>query len=112
MYWIQISAGQGPAECSRAVWHISRIFMKECEELEIEVETVSFEEDREKKTFKSVLLKAAASTLKSHWEGTVCWQSTSPFRPHYKRKNWFVKISFLKFPRRLNLMKMKLSLKP
>jgi peptide chain release factor len=95
MMWVQITAGQGPVECSRAVWHISKIFQKECEELKVDVELLNGESDREKKSLKSVLLKVLTDVdIRSHWEGPVCWQAPSPFRPHHKRKNWYVNINF------------------
>ena len=31
----------------------------------------------------------------SHLEGTVQWICQSPFRPHHKRKNWFVDVSII-----------------
>ena len=101
MYWVQISSGTGPVECCRVVWHITEMFQKLCEEQEINCELLNCEPAREKKSFRSVLLKIDDDTasLKSHWEGTVLWQSNSPFRPNHRRKNWYVKISFLEIPK-------------
>jgi peptide chain release factor len=96
--WIQITAGQGPVECSRAVWHIVQMIQQECDGHDVAIELISSEADREKNSLKSALLKVADSTDNwlIGWEGTVCWHASSPFRPHHKRKNWYVRISFFK----------------
>jgi peptide chain release factor len=31
----------------------------------------------------------------SSWAGTVAWICQSPFRPHHKRKNWYIHVSLL-----------------
>ncbi|KOR28909.1 peptide chain release factor H, partial [Achromatium sp. WMS2] len=45
---------------------------------------------------KSILLRVtgrAAQSLVANWLGTIQWIGVSPYRPHHKRKNWFVSIA-------------------
>jgi len=52
-------------------------------------------------TFRSVLLRLKgdqAETLTNDWRGTIQWIGQSPFRPHHKRKNWFVGVELLAPP--------------
>ena len=97
-YWVQISAGQGPAECMRAVWHIVKKFNDDVKQQNCQVEMLSAEKGIVAKSFKSVLLKIEGENIKlvrEQWQGAICWKGKSPFRPNHKRQNWFVKISFL-----------------
>jgi peptide chain release factor len=34
----------------------------------------------------------------NQWQGTIQWIGKSPFRPHHKRKNWFIGVSALTAP--------------
>ena len=96
MIWMQITSGQGPVECSRAVWHIVQMIQQECKTVQVKAKLLNCEPDREKQSLKSALLKIDDSVdhWRKDWEGTVCWQAPSPFRPYHKRKNWYVKVSF------------------
>jgi peptide chain release factor len=57
--------------------------------------------DEHPKTLKSVLiaLDGESSEFINSWIGTVQWIGTSPFRPHHKRRNWFVKIEMICEPK-------------
>ena len=97
--WVQLSCGQGPAECQRAVWHVLKKFEKESKERHFSLELINAESGRECKTLRSVLLKLAGKNLQDFqesWQGSICWKAKSPFRPHHKRQNWFVQVTFLK----------------
>ena len=99
--WVQISAGQGPAECMRAVWHILKKFNDDVQKHACKSELLSSESGCVNKSFKSVLLKIAGKeikTLQQEWQGSVCWKGKSPFRPNHRRQNWFVQVNFISPP--------------
>lgn len=88
---VQVSSGQGPLECERAVF----LFL---ETLKKEDSSCSVIETRHSKRtvagcFKSVLVstKEDASAL----SGSIQWICQSPFRPHHKRKNWYIDVSII-----------------
>jgi peptide chain release factor len=96
--WIQISAGRGPVECSRAVFlFYKKIFKKILEDRKIDFEIISEEFDFEKDTYKSVFLSVkddpSVPDFISEYEGSIKWICESPFRKGHKRKNWFFNLS-------------------
>jgi peptide chain release factor len=96
--WIQLSSGQGPRECERVLWHLLKIFESEAKQFGLHTELLEAEPGNEKKSFRSMLIKIQGTRideLKTHWQGTLCWRSPSPFRPKHKRQNWFVQSHFL-----------------
>lgn len=86
---MQISAGQGPAECEFAVGLLVEELKKEYAGSTI----LSATKGRESGCFSSVILDCGEDV--EGWEGTVAWICQSPFRPHHKRKNWYVQVSIL-----------------
>lgn len=86
---IQISAGQGPAECQLAVAKLLTALKKEYGDLEILSETKGCE----KGCFDSVRFRTEHDM--SGLEGTVLWICKSPFRRNHKRKNWYVDVSII-----------------
>ena len=40
----------------------------------------------------------ATSKFVNEWVGTIQWVGESPFRPHHKRKNWYVGVEVLNPP--------------
>lgn len=94
--WIQITSGRGLAECSWVVHHIIPIFSKEAKARDLHVDVLEVINGDSPQTVKSVLLsltgKNVLAFLKT-WEGTIQWIGQSPFRPHHKRKNWFIGIN-------------------
>lgn len=91
--WVQITSGKGPSECGRAVFHVMQIFSEEAQEHQITIDVLELIEGKDPNTIKSVLLSLRGEHLShfaSTWEGCIQWISKSPFRPHHKRKNWFV----------------------
>lgn len=86
---IQISSGQGPQECERACYLFYKELLKEFETLEV----ISIHEEKNK-CLKSVIFYSEKDL--SYLEGSVEWICQSPFRPHHKRKNWFIDVSVLK----------------
>ena len=86
---IQISSGQGPAECELAV---SKLY----ENLKLEypdIEMLSCHKGRKKNCYSSIMFSTDADLSKL--EGSTQWICPSPYRPHHKRKNWFVNVSII-----------------
>ncbi len=84
---IQISAGQGPAECQLAVAKLFEALKKEYGDLEI----ISKTKGHERGCLDSIRFRTGHDL--SGLEGTVLWISRSPFRRNHKRKNWYVDVS-------------------
>lgn len=86
---IQISAGQGPAECQLAVAKLFEALKKEYGDFEILSET----KGHERGCLDSVRFRTEHDL--SSLEGTVLWICRSPFRRNHKRKNWYVDVSIV-----------------
>lgn len=86
---LQISSGQGPAECELGVALLYNALKKEYPDLE----QLSAHPAREKGCFTSILFSTQCDL--SELEGSVQWICQSPFRPNHKRKNWFIDISVI-----------------
>jgi len=87
---LQISSGQGPAECEMAVGLLFKSLQKEYGDIEM----LSSHASRFNDTYTSILFSANQDL--SELEGTVQWICKSPFRPEHKRKNWFVDVSIIR----------------
>ena len=86
---VQISAGQGPAECQLAVAKLFAALKKEYGDMEIISNTAGCE----KGCFDSIRFRTEQDL--SGLEGTVLWICKSPFRKNHKRKNWYVDVSVI-----------------
>lgn len=96
--WIQISAGRGPVECSRAAQLLSRALAGELADQGWKVEVLSWEDDT-RGGWKSALISTDAPDLGDLARGgTVQWIAPSVDRPGHKRKNWFVDVAVLAEP--------------
>lgn len=91
--WVQISAGQGPAECCWAVAQLLAVLRREAEAAGLAAELIDSADGEQPGTLRSALLrvegKGGEEFLRS-WRGTIQWVGKSPYRPNHKRKNWFV----------------------
>lgn len=87
---IQISSGQGPAECELAVGKLLDALCKEFKDIEI----LTRHNGRYKDCYSSVMISSTEDL--SSLEGTILWICQSPYRPHHKRKNWYVDVSVIK----------------
>lgn len=87
---IQLSSGQGPAECELAVSKLSEALLKEFASLEL----LSVHKSRFSDGYTSVCLYSEEE-VDAKLQGTVQWICQSPLRPHHKRKNWFVDVSVI-----------------
>jgi peptide chain release factor len=97
--WLQITAGQGPAECAWTVVKVLEQIQNEARGASLEFKTLVIEPGPEPGTAKSVLVSisggAALESFTKAWRGTIQWTARSPFRPEHKRKNWFVGVDVL-----------------
>ncbi|AUI85584.1 peptide chain release factor-like protein [Vibrio azureus] len=95
MILLQLSSGQGPLECCKAVGLALKCIEKQCQQQAIELTIVDTIPAEKKGCFKSLLLKLESShegrakLLASSWQGAMLWVCQSHFRPKHKRKNWF-----------------------
>lgn len=86
---IQISSGQGPAECELAVSKLLAALQTEYPDIEV----LSTHKSKKEGCLTSVLFSTNEDL--SHLEGSIQWICISSFRPHHKRKNWFVDVSII-----------------
>jgi peptide chain release factor len=94
--WLQVTSGRGPDECA---WVVGRVVDRMVQEARTRgydlriLDTVPGGRDR---TYKSALLAVEGDDLSQFiagWQGPIQWVGASPFRPHHKRKNWFVGVN-------------------
>ncbi len=92
MILLQLSAGQGPAECCLAIAKALVLLEKEANKLKVTLSLVEEVEGLKRGTYKSVLYRLAGKSslvLAKRWSGSMQWICQSPYRPKHKRKNWF-----------------------
>lgn len=86
---VQISSGQGPAECGLAVGLFYRQLQKEGRDIHL-IQSVRAKGG---KGYSSILFETEEDMREL--EGSVLWICRSPFRPKHRRKNWFIDVSVL-----------------
>ncbi|MDO6527211.1 peptide chain release factor H [Motilimonas sp. 1_MG-2023] len=95
MILLQISAGQGPMECCKAVGLALNMINKQCLDKGIKLDVVETITAKERECYKSVLLQLdstpedGARQVALSWQGAMLWVCQSQYRPKHKRKNWF-----------------------
>lgn len=92
MILLQLSAGQGPEECAKAVALAVKRMQKEAKAIQVDIAVMECAESGTAGCYKSVLVKLEgdqAESLAQRWTGIMQWTCTSPLRPKHKRKNWF-----------------------
>ena len=95
---LQISAGQGPAECRVFVPLLAGILRAEAAEKGIACMPLTEYSPRAGEIASiRFTVKGAPEEFRASWVGTVKWIWQSTIRPHWPRKNWFVKVSFFEF---------------
>lgn len=87
---LQLSSGQGPAECELAVAKLYLALKQEYPDIEL----LSGHKSGLEEGYTSVIISTEFDL--SSLEGSVQWICRSPYRPEHKRKNWFVDVSVLK----------------
>ena len=86
---IEISSGQGPAECELAAELFYRQLKKEIGDIRM----VQCVRGSKAKGFSSVIFETEEDM--SSLEGSILWVCKSPYRPKHKRKNWYIDVSIL-----------------
>ena len=86
---VQISSGQGPAECELAVVKLFNSLKSEYKDIEL----IQKHDAKTPGCYTSIMFSTDEDL--SALEGTIQWICESPFRPHHKRKNWFVDVSII-----------------
>ena len=87
---IQISSGQGPAECSLGVEKLCKALLKEFDGSRI----VTVNPDYSGYGYKSAVMEFDGDV--SLLEGTVLWVWKSTIRPGHQRKNWYIDVHVIK----------------
>lgn len=96
--WLSISAGSGPEECAYAAALTVKVLLEEIDkqkELAIKAGLIESEPAREKGNIRSALIALEGKdvqTFADSWTGSIQWIWRSTYRPHHKRKNWFVQV--------------------
>lgn len=101
MIWLQISAGQGPDECAWVVSAFLKYLQAQANKHQIELDLLESEAGQIPQTLKSVLISLngpEAESFARQWQGSIQWIGQSPFRPHHKRKNWFIGVEIFEPP--------------
>lgn len=101
MIWVQVTSGVGPAECQWVVTKVLERISREAEARGVRCELISTSEGEKRGALRSGLLVLEgdeAAALAGEWEGTIQWIGPSPYRPHHKRKNWFVGVEVFEPP--------------
>jgi len=96
--WLSVSAGSGPEECAHAAALTVQAMLREIQnrtEPDIKINIIESENAREKGNIRSALLALegkGAKAFADSWTGIIQWVWQSSYRPHHKRKNWFVQV--------------------
>ena len=92
--WLNISAGSGPEECAHAAALTLQVLEKELEcQQNISMRIIETEASRMNGNLRSALIALEGENARAFadsWIGTIQWVWQSAYRPHHKRKNWFV----------------------
>lgn len=101
MIAVQITSGQGPAECKWVVARIEKVMRSEAEFLGIRVHDVVSTPGEKADCLRScalILEGDGAEDFIATWRGTIRWIGDSPFRNGHRRRNWFVGIATFTLP--------------
>jgi len=96
--WLSISAGNGPEECAYAASLTIKALLQEIKNLPdkgIKAEVVENEPTQINGNIRSALIALEgdeAENFAQSWVGIIQWIWKSSYRPHHKRKNWFVSV--------------------
>ena len=86
---VQISSGQGPAECELAVVKLYHSLKNEYNDI------ILLQKHKAKTKGGCTSIMFSTQNDLSSLEGTILWICQSPYRPHHKRKNWYVDVSII-----------------
>lgn len=86
---VQLSSGQGPAECELAVSLLYDALKTEFPD----IRQISHHSSNHKNCYTSIIFETESDL--SDLEGSILWICKSPFRSNHKRKNWYVDVSII-----------------
>ncbi|PWR24524.1 peptide chain release factor H [Zavarzinia aquatilis] len=89
---LHLSAGQGPAECRWVVARLALVFEDEAARAGVRCTLLEAAEGNPASLLVSVTGEGAEAFAAAR-TGTILWTGASPFRPHHRRRNWFVGVS-------------------
>jgi peptide chain release factor len=96
--WLSISAGNGPEECAHVAALTLQVMSQEIQnhkQSAIEMRIIETEPSYVKGNIRSALVAIDGENVKefaAQWTGVLQWIWRSAYRPHHKRKNWFIHI--------------------
>lgn len=92
--WLQLSAGYGPEECTWVVARLVDVVLAEAAAAGVAAECALTVAGAHPGTLRSALVELAdgGEAFADGWTGSVLWVGESPFRPHHRRRNWFVQV--------------------
>ncbi len=91
--WLQVSAGYGPEECTWVVARLVAEILAQAEAAGVLAECVESVAGSNQGTLRSALIEVTENeAFADQWPGSVLWVGTSPYRPHHRRRNWFVQV--------------------
>jgi peptide chain release factor len=96
--WLSISAGSGPEECAHTCALTVKTLLQEIQSLpekNIKGEVIESEPSQVKGNLRSALVALEGNEAEifiQSWVGIIQWIWKSEYRPHHKRKNWFVSV--------------------
>jgi len=96
--WLSISAGSGPEECAYTASLTVKALLQEIQNLpekNIKGEVIESEPSQVKGNLISALIALEGKDTEifiQSWVGIIQWIWKSKYRPHHKRKNWFVSV--------------------
>ncbi len=96
--WVHVTSGQGPDECALAVHELVLRIVQEAAKAGVVADILDSVDGRKQGTYSSALLCLSGNGAKAFtkpWVGTIQWICQSPYRPHHKRKNWFIGANIL-----------------
>jgi len=94
--WLQVTSGRGPDECAWVAARVVDCIVREAAAQKLDVRILEAVPGEHPETYKSALLSIEGKDLSKFvagWQGTIQWIGASPYRPHHKRKNWFVGVN-------------------
>lgn len=88
---VKITAGRGPKECAWVVSQLTKAFEKYLLNENVKYQVIDI--NSWENVMSSISFEIESNNIDlSPWIGPVQWIGSSPFRPHHKRKNWFVAV--------------------
>jgi peptide chain release factor len=97
-FWLSVSAGNGPEECAYVASLTVNALLQEIEsfpEKNIKGGVIESEPTQVNGNIRSALIALEGNMPERFirsWVGAIQWVWQSTYRPHHKRKNWFVSV--------------------